>query len=80
MKIINGKEYDAFVAEKLYLPVRIHNNVLDEDKYVLLDPTEVEKMDLNAIRDFIRSLYASKFEPNNGEFTIYYYGQNRKTL
>lgn len=80
MKLINKEEYDAFVADKFYLPVMVHNNVLNEDKYVLLAPTEVEKMDLNAIRDFIRSLYVSKFEPNNGEFTIYYYGKNRKML
>lgn len=80
MKLMSEAEYNAFVANSLYLPVRVHNNVLDEDKYVLLEPADVREIDLNAIRDLVRKIYASKFEPNNGEFTVFYYGENRKTL
>lgn len=56
MKLMSEAEYNDFVANNLYLPVRVHNNVLDEDKYVLLEPADVRKIDLNAIRDFVRKV------------------------
>lgn len=79
MELIRKEEYDAFIDNEFRFPVIVRNNVIEEEWFVMLEPSEVKQMDFKAIRDFVINRYASKFDSKK-DVTIYYYGKTDKTL
>ena len=79
MELIRKEEYDAFIDNEFRFPVIVRNNVIEEEWFVMLEPSEVKQMDFKAIRDFVINKYASKFDSKK-DVTIYYYGKTDKTL
>lgn len=71
MEIVSENEFNAVKKEEIARKVVVHNAVLNEDLFVLLEPYETEKIDLNAIRDFVLNAYTSNF--NETEIKITYY-------
>lgn len=79
MELIRKEEYDAFIDNEFRFPVIVRNNAIEEEWFVMLEPSEVKQMDFKAIRDFVINRYASKFDSKK-DVTIYYYGKTDKTL
>lgn len=80
MEMMTKDEYDAFIAEKFYMPVIVHNNETNTDRYVLLDPNDIRRIDLPTIRNFSRCTYVNLNNPLGGKFSVVYYEKMCKTI
>ncbi len=71
MRFIEEQTLDELGAQEAVLLAIVHNKVVNEYLYVLLDKDEAENSSPSDVRKFVQSKYASKF--NDAELDVTYW-------
>lgn len=71
MRLIEEQALDGLDARECVLLAVVHNKVVNEYCYVLLDEDEAENSSSADIRKFVKSRYDSKFDDT--DLTVTYY-------